>query len=84
MASSQDKVIKFHISRLKDKSSDVLLKTIEQLVTFGADAEDALPLLEELFKNNEDVEVRKAAQDAGRSIYLQLQTQKKVSEAQSS
>ena len=84
MASSQDKVISFHISRLKDKSSDVLLKTIEQLVTFGADAKDALPLLEELFKTNEDVEVRKAAQDAGRSIYLQIQAQKKVSEAQSS
>ncbi len=82
MASSQDKVIRFHISRLKDKNSDVLLKTIEQLLTFGADAEEALPLLEELFKTNEDIEVRKAAQDAGRFIYLQ--TQKKVNEAQSS
>jgi hypothetical protein len=84
MASSQDKVISFHISRLKDKRSDVLLKTIEQLVTFGADAQDALPLLEDLFKTSEDIDVRKAAQDAGRSIYLQVQEQKKVGEAQSS
>jgi hypothetical protein len=84
MASSQDKVISFHISRLKDKNTDVLLKTIEQLITFGADAKDALPLLEELYKSNEDPDVQKAAQHAGLYIYKQMQTEKKVSEAQSS
>ncbi len=70
MPSSEDKVIQFYISRLKDKDVAVLLKTISALVEFGAKAKDALPVLEEVFKNHKDVEVKKAAQEAGRRIYM--------------
>lgn len=69
MVSSQQKVVQFHISRLKDKSADVVLRTIEELVKFGADAKDALPVLEQVYRTNEDPTVKKAAQLAGIEIY---------------
>ncbi|MCB9435716.1 MAG: HEAT repeat domain-containing protein [Anaerolineales bacterium] len=70
--SSKEKVIQYHISRLKDKNPEVLLKTIQELAQFGKDAADALPLLESLFWNSEDVSVKKAAQYAGRVILQQI------------
>ena len=72
MASSEEKVIQYHISRLKDKNPEVLLKTIKALVEYGEKAKDALPLLEELFKNSGDPDVKKAAQQAGRVIFLKV------------
>lgn len=71
MASSQEKMVQFHISRLKDKNIDVLLRTIEALAQFGADAAEALPVLEQVYRNHENPEVRKAAQKAGYRIYSQ-------------
>ncbi len=61
------KLLAFHIARLKDKNADVRLKSIHELAQLG-DAE-ALPVLEELFKNDSDSEVRRAAQEAGKTIY---------------
>lgn len=70
--SSKEKVIQYHISRLKDKNPEVLVKTIQELAQFGKDAADALPLLESLFWTSEDVGVKKAAQLAGRTILQQI------------
>jgi HEAT repeat protein len=63
-----EKLLAYHIGRLKDKNRDVRLKSIEELQHLG-DAE-ALPSLQELFKTDPDAEVRKAAQEAGRAIFL--------------
>jgi DUF1009 family protein len=78
MQSSEDKVIQFHIARLKDKNPDVLTKTIQELERFGAKADAALPILEELFRTSDDVGVKKAAQQAGRSIYLAVKGQEEA------
>jgi hypothetical protein len=72
MVSSEDKMINFHISRLKDKQVDVLLRTIEALEKFGDKAERALPALEDLYKSATDPEVKAAAQRAGRTIFLKV------------
>ena len=61
------KLVAYHIARLKDKSVEVRLKSIEELVQLG-DA-DALPALEDLFKTETDMDVKRAAQAAGKTIY---------------
>ncbi len=76
--SSQDKVIQFHISRLKDKNQEVLLRTIKELVQLGARAEPALAGLEELFRTAPDPEVKQAAQQAGRIIFTAVQAEEDV------
>lgn len=70
VATSEDKMIDFHISRLKDKQADVLLRTIEELVKFGSKAERALPALEAVYKTATDPIVRDAAHRAGRTIFF--------------
>ena len=62
MASSQQKVVQFHISRLKDKNPEVLLRTIQELAAFGADAAEALPILEQVYRNHDDPQIKRAAQ----------------------
>jgi hypothetical protein len=70
MPSSEDKMIDFHISRLKDKQVDVLLRTIEELERLGAKASRALPALEQLFKTSPDPNVKAAAKRAGYNIFM--------------
>jgi hypothetical protein len=70
VATSEEKMIEFHISRLKDKQPDVLLRTIQELVNFGAKAERALPALEALYKSSPDPNVKEAAHRAGRTIFF--------------
>jgi hypothetical protein len=77
MASSLEKVIAFHVSRLKDKRPDVRLKSIAELQALGADAEAALAALEECFKESEEEEVKKAAQQAGFDIFMAVKKSKK-------
>lgn len=72
MKTSEDKIIQFLIARLKDKNPDVLVKTISDLEAYGAKAKAALPILEALVKNSGDVNVRKVAQTAGRTIYIAI------------
>jgi hypothetical protein len=67
-----EKLLAYHIGRLKDKNRDVRLKSIEELQHLGD--VDALPSLQELFKTDPDPEVRKAAQEAGRTIFLKNNT----------
>ena len=69
MASSLEKVLAFHMSRLKDKRPDVQLNAIIELEAMGANAEDAMPALRECFLNASDDQVKAAAQRAGLAIY---------------
>ncbi len=65
---SQQRVIEYHIARLKDKQVKNRLDAIEQLALLNA--EEALPILQEVYEKDQDEDVRKKAQQAGRSIYL--------------
>ncbi len=65
------KLVTYHLERLKDKSAQVRLKTIAELRLIGDPA--ALEALESLYRNDPDAEVRKAAQEAGREIFLKNQ-----------
>lgn len=65
------KLVAYHLERLKDKSKDVRLKTITELRLLGDPA--ALSALEALYRNDSEPDVRKAAQEAGREIFLKNQ-----------
>jgi HEAT repeat protein len=62
------RIVEYHISRLKDKNPEVRLKAIKELELL-ADP-DALDALGEVFANDPHPDIRKAAQDAGRVIFL--------------
>jgi hypothetical protein len=70
MASATEKMISYHISRLKDKSPQIRVKSIEELALL--EATDAYTVLEELFRNDPEPDVRAAAQKAGRALYLKM------------
>ncbi len=61
------RLVDYHISRLQDKNRDVRLKSIEELRLIGDYA--AMDALEQIFKNDVDPDVRKAAADAGLEIH---------------
>ncbi|MDZ4770401.1 MAG: HEAT repeat domain-containing protein [Chloroflexota bacterium] len=69
--STEKKLLAYHLGRLIDKNAEVRLRSIEELVALG-DME-ALPTLEALFRNDLDENVRKAAQEAGRAIFVKSQ-----------
>lgn len=74
MTTSIKKVIAYHIARLQDKNRDVRLKAIAELSLMPD--QEAFDALRSVFENNdEDNEVRKAAQEAGRSMFLKLKEQ---------
>ncbi len=62
------KVVAYHIARLKDKRAEVRLAAIRELELL-ADA-DALEPLHTVYLNDDEPEVRKAAQSAGRTIFV--------------
>ena len=68
MSSAIDRLKAFHIARLQDKNPQVRIKSIEELQLL--EATDVIDTLEELFRSDPDTEVRKAAQNAGRSLFL--------------
>ncbi len=61
------RLVEYHIQRLSDKDPAVRLRSINELRLLGDPA--ALPALERVFRSDDDPEVRKAAQRAGREIY---------------
>ena len=65
-------IVEYHISRLKDKSSNVRLKAIQELVLL--EDGDALEALKDVFETDSNDDVRKAAQIAGRELFLKLRT----------
>ena len=62
------RIVEYHLSRLQDKNPAVRLKAIRELGLLGDP--DTLDTLQEIFKSDPDAEVRKAAQDAGRAIFV--------------
>ena len=67
------RIVSYHIGRLQDKSPEVRLKAIQELALLGET--EALEALQSVFKNDPDVDVRKAAQEAGRQIFVKQQEQ---------
>ena len=62
------RVVQYHIARLKDKRPEVRLDAIRELELLGDP--DALDPLKVVFASDEDPEVRRVAQEAGRAIFL--------------
>ena len=62
------RVVQYHISRLKDKRVDIRMEAIRELELL-ADL-DALEPLKVVYTSDEDPQVCKAAQEAGRTIFL--------------
>jgi hypothetical protein len=67
------KLIAYHIERLNNKNTSARLDAINELRLLAD--QRALEALEQVFRNDPDVEVRKAAQEAGREIFLKTQQQ---------
>jgi HEAT repeat protein len=69
--SVNEKIVAYHVARLKDRSAEIRLKSIHELSELGDPA--ALDALQQTFRTDDNLEVRKAAQDAGRAIFLKTQ-----------
>lgn len=69
--STNKRLVAYHISRLQDKDPGNRIKAIKELELI-ADPE-ALDILRSIYDTDSDLDVRKAAQDAGRSIFLKNQ-----------
>jgi HEAT repeat protein len=74
-------IVEYHISRLKDKSPAARLKSIQELVLL--EDGDALDALKEVFENDVDEDVRKAAQQAGRELFLKIRAKENSSSSAS-
>jgi len=61
------RLVEYNIMRLSDKSTEIRLRSIEELRLLGDEA--ALPVLEDTFRNDLEEEVRAAARRAGADIY---------------
>lgn len=81
MTTSVKRIVAYNISRLKDKSRDVRLKAIQDLTQYPD--EEALDALKLVVEKDPDVEVRKAAQEAGRELFLKLKSHSSANRHQS-
>jgi hypothetical protein len=72
--------VQFHISRLKDRSIEVQLNTIQELQLLEAEAEAAMPALQELFETSSNIDVKRAAQKAGLVIYNAVKAKRQSDE----
>ena len=70
------RIVAYHVSRLQDKSPDIRLKAIRELGLLGDP--ETFDVLQSVFKTDTDAEVRKAAQDAGRAIFVKQREQSGV------
>jgi hypothetical protein len=64
------RLITYHIGRLKHASKEIRLEAIGELRLIGDGS--ALEALENVFRNDVDPDVKKAAQEAGREIYFKV------------
>ncbi len=67
------RIISYHLSRLQDKNRDTRLKAIHELGLLGDP--DTLEALQEIFNSDPDPDIRKAAQEAGRAIFVKKREQ---------
>jgi hypothetical protein len=74
--STDKRIVAYHIARLQNVSADVRLKAIEELRLIGDP--DALDALQTLYRTDTNLDVRKAAQEAGRAIFLKQQMKQSV------
>ena len=72
--SQLDKILEYHIARLKKGKIDIQLDTIRELMLLGAQAEPALPALRELVENTDNEQVRLAAKKVGQMIFTQAKS----------
>lgn len=68
VSSNHKKLVQYHLARLKDRRPEARLAAISELTELGD--RDALPALQALFETDPDISVRRAAQHAGRLIFL--------------
>ncbi|MFZ4826858.1 MAG: HEAT repeat domain-containing protein [Phototrophicaceae bacterium] len=64
------KLINYHLSRLKNKSPEVRLSAIQELEVIGN--HEVLATLEQVYRTDADESVRDAAQTAGRKLFVRL------------
>ncbi len=69
--SVNNRIVAFHIARLQDKNPDVRLRSIHELKLLADPA--ALDALQAIYRDDPDLKVRRAAQEAGRIIFLKQQ-----------
>lgn len=74
MASTQKKILQYHVGRLRDRQREVRLASIRELEDMGDP--DALEPLQNVFVTDVDIEVRRAAQAAGLNIFLKSRGRK--------
>lgn len=70
MLPSEKKVVDYNIKRLQDKSPAIRLKAIRELELLPH--VDSLDALRKVYDEDPDSDVRKAAQEAGRRIFIKL------------
>lgn len=68
------KILAYHLSRLQHRSPEIRLESIQELAQLGDPA--ALEPLAEAYKNDPDPDVKRAAQDAGRTIFKRQHARK--------
>mgnify|MGYP006283950715 CR=1 FL=1 len=63
----RERIIEYHINRLKDKNPDARLKAIEELRLL--EAIEALDALRDIYENDPNDDIRQSAKQAGKEIY---------------
>ncbi len=72
MPTATERMIAFHIARLKDKNPEVRLKSIRELELLNA--VEAFSALEALYHNESDPAVKEAARKLGVKLFKQLRS----------
>lgn len=71
--SARERLVAYHIARLSDKRAEVRLAAIEELELLGAT--EAYELLKQIYHSDPDLDVKRRAQAAGRTLYDRLRQQ---------
>ncbi|MEZ4667782.1 MAG: HEAT repeat domain-containing protein [Anaerolineae bacterium] len=73
MTTPNKRIVTYLIARLQDKSRDIRLKSIAELSLIPD--EDALNALKIIVEKDTDTDVRKAALEAARQIFIKIKEQ---------